>query len=184
MSNKLLWRSLSRPPWTQSKLASEFLPVRYSSAQAGPWDEGGEAELGRAPLKEGSKSGCCLGPVIKVALEVMSRQLLYVGNVSNQHRMVKVSWFETQQSNESDIDTNWWSFNHLVVILLDSNWSLLRTLIGQKPLLAGDERRVSMVEMWWSLGRLLHCICWKLMVVKEKTLCDPNAQLVSEMKVF
>ena len=55
---------------------------------------GVEAEHRIAPLKEGSKSGCCWDPVSK-----SSRRLLPVGNVSNDRKMIKVNGFESQQSN-------------------------------------------------------------------------------------
>ena len=61
---------------------------------------GVEAQHRIAPLKEGSKSVCWRDPVDK-----SSRRLLPVGNVSNDRKMVKVNGFESQQSNESEIET-------------------------------------------------------------------------------
>ena len=66
----------------------KFLPDRYSPAQARASDEGVEAELGKPLSKEGMKSGCWRGTVIKEALLVMSGRFLHVGSVSHERKML------------------------------------------------------------------------------------------------
>ena len=119
-------------------------------------------ELGIAPWKEGSKSGCWRDPVNKSGSCSHVLPTSTVGNVSNMRKMVKDNWFESQQSNESETETSRWCFDRLVANWLDSNVSLLRTPIKQKTLLVGNERKVSMLEMWGKLRWMLHCIHWTL----------------------
>ena len=67
------------------------LPIRYSSAQARALDEGFEAELGIAPLKEGSKSSCRRDTVNTSGSCSHVSPTSTVGNVSNERKMVKVN---------------------------------------------------------------------------------------------
>ena len=73
--------------------------------------------------------------------------------------------------------------DHLVVIWPDSNYNLLRTLVGLNRRVR-NERRVSKVVMWGSLGWLLHCMTDSWWAWDEKTLCNTCAQLVAEFKNF